>query len=60
MKAYATTRDLIVPAGTRLIHLNGRLVFGSADVEPGLPLGLSTGLDTALERGLIVEASDDA
>ena len=48
-KEYRTTRDLIIPAGTRVIHLDGRLVFGRFDGD----VGFSMGLDSSLERGVI-------
>lgn len=53
---YRTTRDIIIPSGTRLIHLNGCLVFGSFEAEPGAQFGISAGLDTCAERALIEEA----
>ena len=53
---YRTTRDIIIPAGTRLVHLNGRLVFGSSEVEAGVQFGISAGLDTCTDKGLIHEA----
>ncbi|MFC5373986.1 hypothetical protein ACFPIF_15590 [Brevundimonas faecalis] len=52
---FHTTRDLVIPAGTRLINLSGKLVFGSCEAEAGFPLGLSTGVDNALELGVIAE-----
>lgn len=53
---YRTTRDLVIPAGTRMIHLDGRLVFGSFEAEPGVQFGVTAGLDTCTDRGLIQEA----
>lgn len=58
MTRYVTTRDLTIPAGTRMVHLDGRLVFGSVEPVKACPVGLSMGLDTALDRGLIEEAPE--
>lgn len=54
-KEYRTTLDLIIPAGTRVIHLNGRLVFGRFDGD----VGFSMGLDSSLERG-VIECAESA
>lgn len=54
-KVFHTTRDLVIPAGTRLINLSGKLVFGQFDGLDNCPFGLSTGMDNALELGVIAE-----
>lgn len=52
---FHTTRDLVIPAGTRMINLSGKLVFGQFDGSDNCPFGLSTGMDNALELGVIAE-----
>ena len=50
---FHTTRDMVIPAGTRLINLSGKLIFGSFTEAPGHAIGLSMGMDNALHVGLV-------
>lgn len=55
LSEYKTTQDIIIPAGTRAIHLDGKLVFGAFEFSPHCQGGFSMGIDAALEGGVIEE-----
>lgn len=58
LSEYKTTRDIVIPAGTRAIHLDGKLVFGAFEFAPKCQGGFSMGIDAATEAG-VIEAFDD-
>ena len=53
LREYETTRDIVIPAGTRAIHLDGKIVFGAFEFAPKCQGGFSMGIDSALENGVI-------
>lgn len=57
LSEYKTTRDIVIPAGTRAIHLDGKLVFGAFEFASKCQGGFSMGIDAATETG-VIEAYD--
>lgn len=53
LSEYSTTKDITIPAGTRAIHLDGKLVFGAFEFSPNCQGGFSMGIDAAMETGVI-------